>query len=143
MQILTNLLSNALKYTPETGEIMIRLDAESEEGFIVISVTDTGIGISPEDQAKLFKSFFRGSNTHLTRASGAGLGLSITKSLVELQGGRIWLNSELNRGSTFYVTIPTYDGGEMEEQRAEDRGQGTGDRRQETEENHQALPSDF
>lgn len=128
MQILTNLLSNALKYTPETGEIMIRLDAESEEGFIVISVTDTGIGISPEDQAKLFKSFFRGSNTHLTRASGAGLGLSITKSLVELQGGRIWLNSELNQGSTFYVTIPTYDGGEMEEQRAEDRGQETGDR---------------
>ncbi|MFN8489223.1 MAG: HAMP domain-containing sensor histidine kinase [Caldilineaceae bacterium] len=128
IQILTNLLSNALKYTPEAGEITIRLDAENEEGFIIISVTDTGIGIAAEDQAKLFKSFFRGSNTHLTRASGAGLGLSITKSLVELQGGRIWLTSELGKGSTFYVTIPADDGGETEGQRTEIRGQKSEDR---------------
>ncbi len=108
-QILTNLLSNAIKYTPEEGEITLRLDAEAEEGFITVSITDTGIGISQPDQSNLFRSFFRGSNTHLTRATGAGLGLSITKSLVELQGGRIWVQSQLNKGSTFYVTIPIND----------------------------------
>ncbi|CAN5505727.1 hypothetical protein BH10CHL1_BH10CHL1_22070 [soil metagenome] len=108
-QILTNLLSNAIKYTPEEGQITLRLDAQAEEGFIVASVADTGIGISKVDQSNLFRSFFRGSNSHLTRATGTGLGLSITKSLVELQGGRIWLTSELNQGSTFSVTIPIDD----------------------------------
>ncbi|MCX6045947.1 MAG: HAMP domain-containing sensor histidine kinase [Chloroflexi bacterium] len=108
-QILANLLSNAIKYTPEEGQITLCLDAQAEEGFIVVSVADTGIGISQNDQGNLFRSFFRGSNTHLTSATGAGLGLSIAKSLVELQGGRIWLTSELNQGSTFYVTIPIDD----------------------------------
>lgn len=114
IQILTNLLSNAIKYTPEEGEIMIRLDAEREDGFIVVAVMDTGIGISQQDQQKLFRSFFRGSNTHLTRATGAGLGLSITKSLAELQGGQIWLESQLNKGSTFYVSIPA-DGDQVDQ----------------------------
>ncbi|MDQ3249899.1 MAG: PAS domain-containing sensor histidine kinase [Chloroflexota bacterium] len=105
-QIVTNLLSNAIKYTPAAGEISIRLDANVHAGFIVLSIADTGIGIAQAEQASLFHSFFRASNSHLTRATGVGLGLNITRSLVELQGGRIWFSSELNQGSTFYVTIP-------------------------------------
>ena len=105
-QIITNLLSNAIKYTPEGGEIKIRLTPDAEAEYITISVVDNGIGITEKDQAHLFRSFFRGSNTHETRATGAGLGLNITRSLVELQGGRIWFESTLNQGTTFYFTIP-------------------------------------
>ncbi len=108
-QIITNLLSNAIKYTPEEGEITIRLDTDAEDHYITISVVDNGIGITEKDQADLFHSFFRGSNAHETRATGAGLGLNITRSLVELQGGRIWFESKLSQGTTFYFTIPISD----------------------------------
>jgi len=108
-QIITNLLSNAIKYTLEEGEIIIRLDAGAEAECITISIMDNGIGITEKDQANLFRSFFRGSNTHEAHATGAGLGLNITRSLVELQGGRIWFESTLNQGTTFYFTIPISD----------------------------------
>ena len=108
-QIITNLLSNAIKYTPEEGEIKIRLTPDAEAEYITISVVDNGIGITEKDQVHLFRSFFRGSNTHETRATGAGLGLNITRSLVELQGGRIWFESTLNQGTAFYFTIPISD----------------------------------
>jgi signal transduction histidine kinase len=108
-QILTNLLSNAIKYTPERGKITVRLGLDKDPQFIVLAVSDNGIGIAPEDQNKIFRSFFRGANVHLSGESGTGLGLNVTRSLAELQGGRIWFESQLNKGSTFYVTFPVDD----------------------------------
>jgi len=108
-QIIGNLLSNASKYTPQGGLITISLVPAEEEGFLQVSVADTGVGISAEDQAKLFSRFFRAGSASLTGASGVGLGLYITRSLVELHGGCIWFESEPDKGSTFYVTFPTAD----------------------------------
>jgi signal transduction histidine kinase len=105
-QVIGNLLSNASKYTPEGGLITITAATVAEDGFLQVSVSDTGVGISTEDQAKLFNRFFRAKSASLTEASGAGLGLHITRALVELHGGRIWLESELGKGSTFHVTFP-------------------------------------
>jgi signal transduction histidine kinase len=98
-QIFSNLLSNAIKYTPERGQIAISLRHSPQEEAIIAAVRDTGIG----------KNFFRASNVHLSKANGAGLGLSITRSLIELQGGRFWIESSPGQGSTFYLTIPVDD----------------------------------
>ncbi len=100
-QILLNLVSNAVKYTKE-GQIKVA--AYQEEDAIQISVQDTGIGISPEEQALVFESFHRaqGSNTEM----GTGLGLPIAKHFVEAHGGQIWLESEVDSGTTFYVRLP-------------------------------------
>lgn len=109
VQILGNLLDNATKYTPEGGAIQVRLQRANEVGFLQLSVSDTGIGVSEQDQAHLFESFFRARNSGLTKASGAGLGLHIVHALVELHGGRVWVNSRLGEGSTFCVTFPISD----------------------------------
>ena len=108
-QIIGNLLSNASKYTPEGGQIAIGLELAHKRGFLQVSVADNGVGIPVEDQSKLFDRFFRAKSAVLTGASGAGLGLHITRSLVELHGGRIWFETELGQGSTFYVTFPIAD----------------------------------
>ena len=105
-QIITNLISNASKYTPENGHIRVGLSRAPEAGFLEIVVADDGVGIAAEDHARLFARFFRAGSANLWPASGAGLGLYITRSLVELHGGRIWLESELGHGSTFHVTLP-------------------------------------
>jgi len=105
-QIIANLLSNASKYTSEGGLITVSVACAEEEGFLQLSVADSGVGIASEDQSKLFSRFFRAGSAVLTSASGAGLGLYITRSLVEQHGGRIWFESELNVGSTFHVTFP-------------------------------------
>jgi signal transduction histidine kinase len=105
-EIVCNLLSNAIKYTPRGGHIHIGIERAEEDGFLRVSVVDDGVGIGPEDQDMLFRRFFRAASATETRASGAGLGLYITRSLVELQGGRIWFESELNEGSAFHVTLP-------------------------------------
>jgi signal transduction histidine kinase len=108
-QILVNLLSNAVKYTGEKGMITIRLTTVADGQWIQVAVSDNGIGIAKEDQDKIFRSFYRASNVHLSGESGTGLGLNVAKSLAELQGGRLWFESTLNRGSTFYVTFPIDD----------------------------------
>lgn len=108
-QILVNLLSNAVKYTPEQGSITVRLRTTDDGHFIEVAVSDTGIGIAKEEQDKIFRSFFRASNVHLSGESGTGLGLNVAQSLAELQGGRLWFESELNQGSTFYATFPVDD----------------------------------
>ncbi len=108
-QIIGNLLSNASKYTSQGGLITLSMAYATEEGFLQLCVADTGVGISAADQGKLFQRFFRAESAHLTGASGAGLGLHITRSLVELHGGRIWFETELNKGSTFCVTFPIAD----------------------------------
>lgn len=103
-QILTNLLSNACKYTPEGGAIAVR--AWSKDGYVTCAVSDTGYGISEKDQAQLFTRFFRSSDPSIREARGTGLGLCITKNLIELQGGKITVDSELGEGTTFTFTMP-------------------------------------
>ncbi|MBN1954215.1 MAG: GAF domain-containing protein [Anaerolineae bacterium] len=104
VQVLTNLLSNAYKYTPEGGQIHVAV--ERDDGYVRCSVADTGIGMSAEEQERLFTKYFRSSNPAIRNVPGTGLGLVITKSLVELQGGEIWVESELGKGSTFAFTVP-------------------------------------
>jgi signal transduction histidine kinase len=103
-QVLTNLLGNAYKYTPEGGAISVRAEIQAET--VLCSVGDTGIGISSQDQEKLFEKFFRADNEFVRSLKGTGLGLSIARSIVELQGGQIWVESELGRGSVFNFTVP-------------------------------------
>jgi PAS domain S-box-containing protein len=103
-QILYNLVSNAVKFTPKGGRIAI--DCHQDENSIRISVTDTGIGIRPEDQAIIFDEFRQVEGTAEANHQGTGLGLAITKRLVEQQGGRISVESELDKGSRFIFTLP-------------------------------------
>lgn len=110
-QALTNLLSNACKYTPENGHITVRVmpqaPAEGQAAeFVRCEVEDTGIGMSPEDQKRLFQKFFRSENPDARQVPGWGLGLHIVKNLVELQGGQVTVRSELGKGSTFAFTVP-------------------------------------
>lgn len=105
VQIVSNLLSNAIKYTHPGGQIRVQLSRAIEAGYVQMAVTDTGVGISEVDQTKLFSRFFRAETASQTGATGAGLGLYITRLLVELHGGTIWLTSQLGLGSTFYVTF--------------------------------------
>jgi signal transduction histidine kinase len=132
IQILTNLISNAQQYTPTGGHIAVaarlvtKTTAEgdgdggfSEPGFISgaeesqrrkemiqIDVSDDGIGIAPEDREKIFERFFRSDHPLVQETTGTGLGLSITKSLIEMHTGRLWVQSELGKGSTFSFTLP-------------------------------------
>ena len=108
-QIIRNLLSNASKYTPEVGQIAIAVALAEESGYMQVSVMDNGVGIPAEDRDKVFSRFFRAGSASMTGANGAGLGLHITRSLVELHGGRIWFESQLDAGSTFHVTFPVVD----------------------------------
>jgi len=104
VQILTNLVANACQYTPSGGEIVVSARAQGDE--VHISVRDTGIGIAEEDQERIFGRFFRADDPVVQEVSGTGLGLSIVQSLVEMQGGRVWVESELGVGSTFTFTLP-------------------------------------
>jgi len=113
VQILTNLVSNAHKYTPSGGQIAIqaecvsnRWDAEGAKQVVHAWVKDSGIGIGPDDRLRLFEQFFRSEDPRVREVTGTGLGLSVTKNLVEMQGGRIWFESELNQGTTFHFTVP-------------------------------------
>ncbi len=103
-QIMFNLLSNAVKFTSENGRVTI--NAEPVEQYVQIGVSDTGIGIKSEDIDKLFKLFLQLDGTYSRRYEGTGLGLILTKHLVELQGGKIWVESEYGKGSTFTFTLP-------------------------------------
>jgi PAS domain S-box-containing protein len=107
IQILTNLITNAYKYTPEKGQITI--STQWIDDSVQVDVADTGIGISPQDQEKLFTRFFRADHPEIRRVAGTGLGLSITKSIVEMHGGQIWVESQLGEGSIFSFTLPLAD----------------------------------
>ena len=103
-EILYNLLSNAIKFTQAGGRVFV--ESSSMDGSVGIMVGDTGIGIAPEDQEAIFESFRQASATTKGVREGTGLGLAITKRLVEQHGGKVWLESELGKGSRFYVTFP-------------------------------------
>lgn len=103
-QILTNLVGNAVKFTSAGGEVLVKTTALPDDS-VQVCVADTGCGIPANEQARVFDKFFRGEGTP-DEARGAGLGLAITKSLVELHGGRIWLESEPGRGSRFFFSLP-------------------------------------
>ena len=102
-QIVVNLLTNAVKFTPAGGQVTA--SAGQRDGDIVIAVSDTGVGIAPADQARIFQEFEQARNGRASE-EGTGLGLALSKKLVELHGGQIWVESELGRGSTFTFTIP-------------------------------------
>ena len=109
-QVLFNLLGNAVKFTPDGGRIHVEATLTDGNDFLKCSVSDSGIGISREDQNKLFKPFEQ-VDTRLTRKyKGTGLGLSLCKKLVELHGGRIWVESESGKGSIFIFVIPMRPG---------------------------------
>jgi signal transduction histidine kinase len=105
-QVIGNLLSNAIKYSPKGGKITIAAHYDNLRHRAVISVSDEGIGISPEDQSSLFTTFHRIQRKETQGIRGSGLGLYIAKEWTEAMGGEIWLQSELNKGSTFFVGIP-------------------------------------
>jgi signal transduction histidine kinase len=116
-QILTNLLSNANKYTPDEGKISINAEQSCEPSttkglpaVICVSLRDTGFGISKDEQRDVFQKFFRSDDSKVRESPGTGLGLSITRHLVEMQGGQIWFESEPGEGTTFYFTIPVAAG---------------------------------
>ena len=113
VQIVTNFISNSFKYTPEGGKLIVsaeasenRWDPEGAKQVLHFWVKDDGIGISEEDQKKIFTKFFRSEDPKTREAPGTGLGLNITKSLVEGQGGQIWFESVFREGTTFHFTIP-------------------------------------
>jgi len=106
IQVLNNLVSNAIKYTDAGGKITVAVGQDGNH--LVINVSDTGIGISPEDQRNLFDKFYRVDSTLTQEIGGSGLGLSICKTIVERHDGSIWVNSEVGKGSTFSFSLPVF-----------------------------------
>jgi signal transduction histidine kinase len=102
-QVLLNLVGNAIKFT-DAGEVTIKANASN--GTFNLSVHDTGPGISTADQAKLFQEFQQADNSITRKKGGTGLGLAISKRIIEMHGGRIWVESLVGEGSTFFVTLP-------------------------------------
>ncbi|MGD9852109.1 MAG: ATP-binding protein [Nitrospirales bacterium] len=113
IQVITNLVNNALKFTEAEGSVTISV-SQSEEGWLKTCVKDTGCGISPEEQGTLFEPFIR-TRSSQSKSPGAGLGLAISKSLIELHGGRIWLESVLGEGSRFCFTLPVLEPPQQED----------------------------
>ncbi len=104
LQVLVNLLHNAIKFTPDGGSVAISAVQEGE--MITVSVTDTGVGIPPDDLPRVFERFYKADKARASE--GTGLGLAIAKHLVQAHDGRIWVESELGKGSTFYFSLPVY-----------------------------------
>jgi two-component system, OmpR family, phosphate regulon sensor histidine kinase PhoR len=106
-EVLQNLLDNAIQYTLPGGEIVLSAEAKNDE--VVFTVADTGIGIPRSDQPRIFERFYRVDAARSREAGGTGLGLAIAKHLIEVHGGRIWVESEVGEGSQFHFSIPVFD----------------------------------
>jgi len=113
-QAVANLVDNAVKYTPSGGTVTVGLSVRDEQAMI--RVVDTGIGIAPDDRVRLFEKFYRIRRRDTMDIPGTGLGLAIVKSIVERHGGKVWVDSELDKGSTFHISLPL---GEVESPEAE------------------------
>lgn len=109
IQILSNLLSNAHKYTPDGGLVILNMETAEKENQPVVQfkVKDSGIGIGEDEKSRIFEKFFRSADREALKVHGTGLGLNLTRHLVNLHQGQIWFESQLRQGSTFYFTIPT------------------------------------
>jgi len=105
-QVLMNLFSNAIKFTPAGGSIHLQVDYEKEKEELHISIADTGRGIDPKNYNKIFEKFYQADSVMNREFGGLGLGLAVTKQMIELHGGRIWVESILGEGSTFHFTLP-------------------------------------
>jgi len=103
-QVLVNLVSNAIKYSPDGGTI--RIGGWPEGELAVCYVADQGVGIAPEEQEAIFRRFYRIDNRLRRETQGSGLGLFLTRAIVEAHGGRIWVESQLGKGSRFVFTLP-------------------------------------
>lgn len=103
-QAMYNLVENAIKYTPANGKVRVRLTVSGDA--ILFAVRDTGIGIAPIDQPRLFEKFYRGGQREAREQKGSGLGLAIVKSIAERHGGKVWLESQLGKGSAFFLQVP-------------------------------------
>jgi two-component system phosphate regulon sensor histidine kinase PhoR len=103
-QALSNVVENAIKYTNPGGKVNVR--TLTHDNSVIFEITDTGIGIAPVDQPRLFEKFFRGVQRDTRKQQGSGLGLAIVKSIVERHGGKVWVESQLGKGSTFSILIP-------------------------------------
>ena len=97
-------MTNAARFSPDNAKI--RVEAVKEENWCRVSVIDNGIGIKDEDQKRIFEPFYRLESPFIVEQNGTGLGLVVVKRIVEKHGGRIWVESEYGKGSTFYFTIP-------------------------------------
>jgi len=105
-QVLLNLVGNALKFTPEGGTVWVR--AHGEEGVVTVEVGDTGPGIPPGDHERIFLEFQQGTTKGSSKPPGTGLGLALAKRFVEMHGGKIWVESEVGKGSRFFFTLPAH-----------------------------------
>lgn len=105
--VIFNLIDNAIRYNIKHGKVSVALELDALKPFVRISIIDTGVGIPPDDLKRLFQKLYRGSNVAQMEPNGSGLGLYIAKNIVKRHGGEIGVNSELNRGSTFWFTLPT------------------------------------
>lgn len=103
----SNLIDNAMKYNTKNGSVTVGLRPMKNKPYIQIDVRDTGVGITPADMEKLFQKFFRASNAQKIQADGSGLGLYMTKNIIQQHGGSIWAESTIGRGTTFSFTLPT------------------------------------
>jgi two-component system phosphate regulon sensor histidine kinase PhoR len=105
-QIVTNLLHNAIKFTPDGGKITLQAHKDEAENAVVISVHDTGIGIPKEDEGRIFERFYKSDRARTRSRGGTGLGLAISRHIVQVHNGRIWVKSKEHKGSSFYFTLP-------------------------------------
>jgi len=106
-QVLINLISNAVKYSPNAKEVIVRITEQARD--VIISVQDFGIGISEVEQRRVFDRFFRSEHPTVAQIGGFGLGLYITKEIIDRHQGKIWVKSQVGKGSTFFVSLPLYN----------------------------------
>jgi two-component system phosphate regulon sensor histidine kinase PhoR len=121
-EVLQNLLDNAVQYTMADGKIAVSAEGKGNE--VIITVADTGIGIPRADQPRIFERFYRVDVARSREAGGTGLGLSIAKHLVEVHGGRLWVESEVGQGSQFHFSVPIYDAQRAAQAPASESGGG-------------------
>ncbi len=119
IQVLNNLIGNAIKFTPVNGTVTVGAALQKEGGCIRVSVSDTGIGIGKDDLAKIFDKFYQVGERVSNDVGGTGIGLSIAREIVELHRGKIWVESEKEKGTTFIFTLP------LPEEKDEKRDQGS------------------